>query len=210
MIFSRIGECYNMHGVKEKRGVGSIAITVLVVLAIALLLGFLLDFVITQIEYLIFPKPQEYQGYVTRYSSEFGVPENLVFAVIKTESGFDPAAVSDKGAVGLMQLTETTFADIRDRIFQDGYMDAGMRYDPETNIKYGVRYLAYLYARFGHWETAIIAYFEGETRVEEWLENKAYDKNSDGILDSLPKGYRGGQEYLNKVKASWNYYDKLY
>ena len=199
-----------MHGVKEKRGVGNIAKIVLFVIAISLLLGFVLDFIITQIEYLIFPKPVEYQGYVTKYASEFGVPENLVFAVIKTESGFDPAAVSEKGAVGLMQLTETTFIDIRDRFFRDGYMDVGMRYDPETNIKYGVRYLAYLYARFGHWETAIIAYFEGETRVEGWLENKSYDTDSDGILDSYPNGYKGGQEYLNKVRSSWNYYDKLY
>jgi len=199
-----------MHAAKQKRNVSGIARTVLIVIAIALLLGFLLDFIITQIEYLIFPKPAEYQGYVTRYAAEFGVPENLVFAVIKTESGFDHTAVSDKGAVGLMQLTETTFADIRDRIFQDGYIDVGMRYDPETNIKYGVRYLAYLYSRFGHWETAIVAYFEGETRVADWLEDKAYDKNSDGRLDSFPKGYSGGQNYLKKVKSSWEYYDKLY
>jgi soluble lytic murein transglycosylase len=199
-----------MRGTNKSKSSGSIVLTVLVVLIVAIIFGFIFDFAVTQIELAIYRKPREYQGYVTKYSTEYGVPENLVYAVIKTESNFDPAAVSKDDAVGLMQLTETTFEDVRDRLLNDRYMDAGMRYDPETNIKYGTKYLSYLYGKFGHWDTAIVAYFEGETRVAEWLEVPSLDKDKNGVLDSLPKGYEGGESYRGKVNKSWKYYDKLY
>ena len=199
-----------MRGASKAKNSKSIGLLILVVLVVSILAGFVFDLIATQIEFAIYRKPAEYQGFVTRYSTEFGVPENLVYAIIKTESGFDPAAVSDEGAVGLMQLTKATFEDIRDRLLTDRHMDAGMRYDPETNIKYGVKYLSYLHTRFGNWETVIIAYFEGETRVAEWLEDPSYDGNKDGVLDNIPKGYDKGKSYLNKVNKSWEYYDKLY
>lgn len=194
---------------KSRSGMG-FGLTVIIILLVAILFGFAFDFVVSQIEYAIYRKPQEYQGFVTKYSTEYGVPENLVYAVMKTESGFDPAAVSEDEAVGLMQLTKSTFEDIRDRLLNDRYMDAGMRYDPETNIKYGTKYLSYLYGKFGHWDTAIVAYFEGETRVSEWLDDASLDKDKNGVLDSLPKGYEGGERYRNKVNKAWKYYDKLY
>ena len=192
---------------KSNKGIGVI---ILVVLVISVIVGFIFDLLVTQIEYAIYRKPAEYQGFVTKYSTEFGVPENLVYAVIKTESGFDPAAVSEDGAVGLMQLTKATFEDIRDRLLSDRHMDAGMRYDPETNIRYGVKYLSYLHSRFGNWNTDIIAYFEGETRVSEWLEDPSLNNDGDGVLNRFPKGFDKGESYLNKVNKSWKNYDKLY
>ena len=179
-----------MHSSNQKRSGKGIGITVLLVIILAILFGFAFDFVVTQIEYAIYRKPAEYQGFVTKYSTEYGVSEDE--------------------AVGLMQLTRATFEDIRDRLLNDKYMDAGMRYDPETNIRYGVKYLSYLYTRFGHWDTAIVAYFEGETRVAEWLEDNSLDSDGNGVLDRIPKGYEKGESYLNKVKKSWQYYDKLY
>ncbi len=199
-----------MHKASQKRNSKGYGFTVLIVLALSILLGFAIDFLITQMEYAVYRKPEEYQGFVTKYSTDYGVPENLVYAVIKTESDFDPAAISEDEAVGLMQITEVTFTDIRDRILQDGHKDVGMRYDPETNIKYGVRYLSYLYDRFGNWSTAIIAYFEGETRVAEWLQDEALDPEKDGVLNSIPQGFEGGENYLKKVNSSWKQYDKLY
>ena len=57
--------------------------------------------------------PLEYQTYVERYSAEYGVDKYLVYAVIKTESGFDPDAVSNVGARGLMQIGR---ASCRERV----------------------------------------------------------------------------------------------
>jgi len=199
-----------MHNAKQFKTAKGYAVIVIIILIASILLGFLLDFVLTQIEYAIYRKPQEYQGFVTKYSTDYGVPENLVYAVIKTESGFNPAAVSEDMAVGLMQITEDTFADIRDRILKDGHMDAGMRYDPETNIRYGVRYLSYLHERFANWDTVVLAYFEGETRIAEWLQDHTLDPEGDGILNSIPQGFDGGESYLKKVNNAWQKYDKLY
>ena len=48
--------------------------------------------------------PREYCDFVEQYATAYDVPVNLVYAVIRTESGFDPEAVSSAGAVGLMQM----------------------------------------------------------------------------------------------------------
>ena len=52
--------------------------------------------------------PQKYAESVEKYAAEYDVPESVVYAVIKTESGFTPDAVSLKGAIGLMQITPDT------------------------------------------------------------------------------------------------------
>ena len=57
--------------------------------------------------------PKNFSDHIEKYSSEYNVPKELVFAVVKCESSFDPNAKSNKDAVGLMQLTEETFNDVK-------------------------------------------------------------------------------------------------
>lgn len=188
----------NMNGM----GMGKI---VIILLAISVVFGFLFDFVATKIECSIYPKPSEYAEYVSRYSSEFGVPEELIWAVIKTESDFNASAVSGKGAVGLMQLVKDTFDEITN-IRLNERLDAGMRYDPETNIRYGTYYLSYLYARYGNWNTAVAAYNAGLGKVDEWLENEEY---ADGnTLTYIP--YKETRNYVKKVQKALEMYESLY
>jgi soluble lytic murein transglycosylase len=186
----------------KNRGRNGIGIIVLIILAISIVFGFLFDFVLTKIEYAIYPKPEEYVKYVERYSEEFGVPENIIWAVIKTESGFNASAVSDVGAVGLMQLTESTFIEISNQRLKDGF-DPGMRYDPETNIRYGTYYLSYLYARYMDWDTALAAYNGGLGKVDEWLGEA--NKLS---IDDIP--YKETKNYVKKVNSARNKYNDLY
>ena len=54
--------------------------------------------------------PVKYETLIEKYSTEYGVPQNLLLAVIKTESSFDPTAVSSAGALGLTQITPETFS----------------------------------------------------------------------------------------------------
>ena len=54
--------------------------------------------------------PLKYQEYVEQYAEEFGIDKYLLYAFIKTESSFEPDAISDAGAIGLTQITEETFA----------------------------------------------------------------------------------------------------
>ncbi|HWJ35188.1 MAG TPA: lytic transglycosylase domain-containing protein [Steroidobacteraceae bacterium] len=83
----------------------------------------------------------------------------LVRAVIAVESGFNPRAVSKRGAVGLMQLQPATAR-------RYGVKDI---YDPEQNIRAGTRYLSDLLTRFdSNLELALAAYNAGEEAVERY------------------------------------------
>ena len=187
---------------KNGRNRSSFGATVLIILAISIAFGFVFDFVLTKIEYSVYPMPEEYTKSVNAYSNEFGVPKELIWAVIKTESGFDASAVSDAGAVGLMQLTEPTFNEISKQRLKEG-LESGMRYDPDTNIRYGTYYLSYLYERYGNWDAALAAYNGGLGNVDEWI-------GEDGklTLDEIP--FRETRNYVKKVNKSREKYEDLY
>lgn len=87
-----------------------------------------------------------------------GLDPNLIRAVIQTESGGDPKAVSPKGAKGLMQLTDSTAADL-------GVNDV---FDPKANIEAGSRYLRRLVDRFGDLRLALAAYNAGPANVDRF------------------------------------------
>lgn len=97
-----------------------------------------------------------YSSVIHEKCDKYGVDPSLVQAIIKAESGFNPLAVSPKGAMGLMQLMPSTAADM-------GVKDS---YDPEQNIEGGVRYFKYLLDNFnGDVELSVAAYNCGEGRV---------------------------------------------
>jgi soluble lytic murein transglycosylase len=97
-----------------------------------------------------------YLDVIREAAGRYGVPDRLVTAVIRAESGFNPRAVSRKGARGLMQLMPGTASDL------------GVRntFDPRENIDGGVRHLRFLMDRFpGNLPLAIAAYNAGEGAV---------------------------------------------
>jgi soluble lytic murein transglycosylase-like protein len=97
-----------------------------------------------------------YRDEVEQAAREFGLDASLLHAVIGVESGYSAAAVSARGAIGLMQLMPPTA-----RRF--GVADA---YDPLQNIRGGARYLRYLLDLFGgDVELALAAYNAGENAV---------------------------------------------
>ena len=99
-------------------------------------------------------------------SRTHGVDYALLQALIATESGFDPVAVSPKGAVGLMQLMPDTAR--RYGVAGDSKNPVEKKLtDPRTNIKAGTRYLSYLLDLFpGQLELALAAYNAGEGAVQ--------------------------------------------
>ena len=156
--------------------------------------------------YLERSHPMDYKNYVERYSKEYKVDKYLVYAVIKTESGFNADAMSNAGARGLMQIMEDTFDWIKYRMgdTETAYFDM---YNPEINIKYGCWFLGYLTEEFGNVEAVAAAYHAGRGRVNEWLADKTYSK--DGVhLDEIP--ISDTAYYVSKIKKAKEIYLKLY
>lgn len=97
-----------------------------------------------------------YEPYVSEISNLYGVDEDLIRAVIKVESNFNPSAISRKGAVGLMQLMPTT---------ADG-LNVKDPFNPRENLEGGVKYLRFLLDQFGgNIEFALAAYNAGPETV---------------------------------------------
>ena len=118
------------------------------------------------------PYVQEIRDAAERY----GVPIKLVSAVIRAESGFNPRAVSPKGARGLMQLMPTTAATL------------GVRnsFDPRENIEGGVRHLRGLIDRFpNNLPLALAAYNAGEKAVQQYRGIPPYPETQDYVTKVL-------------------------
>lgn len=100
-----------------------------------------------------------------------GVPEDLFLRLVQQESGWNPGAVSPKGATGLAQLMPDTARLLR--------VDIN---DPHQNLEGGARYLAMMYGKFGSWRHALAAYNAGPQAVEKhggippYAETKNYVK----------------------------------
>ncbi len=93
----------------------------------------------------------------------YGLDPFLILAMIYVESKFDPIAVSNKGAIGLMQVMPETgeFAAEKLGIPLNGNKSL---FDPVINIRLGIYYLSSLINRFGSIDQALIAYNAGPTR----------------------------------------------
>lgn len=112
--------------------------------------------------------PLRYKAEIARVAERYHVDPYLLAAVVKAESGFDPEAKSDAGAVGLMQLMPTTADWIAARDDWQGAAKPDL-HDPAQNLELGTYYLAFLLDRFDDVPTALAAYNAGHGAVEQWL-----------------------------------------
>lgn len=103
--------------------------------------------------------PEEFEPIINECAIKYGVDKSLVKAVIHAESGYNPTAVSPKGAQGLMQLMPKTAQGLK----------VANSLDPSDNIHGGVRYLRFLLDTFKGDETlALAAYNSGLNKVAKY------------------------------------------
>ena len=144
-----------------------------------------------------------YSDTVTMYSFKYNVDANLILAVIKAESNYNENALSNKGAIGLMQIMPSTGEYISLKLNEN--FNENMLFSTETNIKYGTYYLSYLINKFNSIDLVIAAYNAGEGNVLYWLSKYSVDGEK---LDKIP--FKETENYLSKVKKYYSDYKKFY
>lgn len=186
---------------KRTRPVSRNSVTLLV--GVLLLLGAVLICIIAG-HFLQNGVPLKYESIVEKYSREYQVSEPLIYAVIRTESDFDPQAVSSAGAMGLMQMTPETFAWLQSRS-GESLPDSALL-EPETSIRYGVYFLSILSERFEVTDTVLAAYNAGMNAVASWLSDPEH--SADGKhLQNIP--YPETEYYVIKVNRALAQYRAL-
>ena len=125
---------------------------------------------------------------VEYYSNKYGIEKELVLSIIKTESNFNPKAVSQKGAIGIMQIMPKTAEFIARELKVNSYD----LFNYDTSINFGVYYLSYLSKKYKDEHIVICSYNAGETRVNSWLKL--------GLLNDNKTPYKETTNYLKRVK----------
>ena len=149
--------------------------------------------------------PQNYSEIVKLEAEKYGLDENLVYAVIKTESGFDKDAVSHADAKGLMQLTEETFEWIltKDEIA----IENPNIFSPEDNIHAGCALLRLLLDYYGSLDVALSAYNAGMGNVSSWLSKEEFSHNGKE-LHTIP--FPETESYVKKGGKNLEIYNEIY
>jgi len=149
-----------------------------------------------------------YLDYIEKSCSGSSIDPYLVLSIIRVESGFNPNAVSNKEARGLMQVRDSTYSDVAD-MFSGSNKDIDL-YNPETNIKIGIAYFKKLVNKYdGNYYIALLAYNAGMGNVDSWISKDIISDDLDThIVPNIP--FNETKNYLRKVISTYNIYKVLY
>lgn len=164
-------------------------------------------FIVLFFLYLSIQYPIGYVDNIIENAVKYKVDPYLIASMINVESRYDEKAISQKGAKGLMQITESTGKWASEEIGLKNYSDKRL-YEPEININIGTWYINRLYKEFdGDLELVLAAYNAGSGNVRKWLKDKNY--SSDGKeLDNIP--FKETRDYLLRVEKNYKRYKALY
>jgi membrane-bound lytic murein transglycosylase C len=130
---------------------------------------------------------------VEHNAERFSISKNLVYAIIKTESDFNPYAVSNAPAFGLMQIVPTTAGrDVHKFLNKkSGLPSKKFLFTPENNIEYGAAYLHLLYYKY------LDAIQDPVSR--EYCVIAAYNTGSGNVLRTFDRNQNRASQKINSL-----------
>lgn len=154
--------------------------------------------------------PMVFKDLVLSREAAVKLPSLLSFAIMQTESRFDPSVTSWAGAKGLMQLMPGT-AEFIARKLGIGKPSNAQLHDPDLNIRMGVYNLSSLVGRYGGKEfsaaLAIPGYNAGPGNVDKWLDKRA-EWDLDLFIEAIP--FDETRHYTQSVLGRWLAYRWIY
>ena len=178
-------------------------IVIILILIVIVFLGIFKDKILK----IIYPKT--FKEYVSIYSEEYNIDENLIYALMKAESNFKSKAVSNRGAIGVMQLMEETALDVAKKAkidIDENNLEQELL-KPEVNIKIGTIYIKTLLNQYQNVEVTLAAYNAGIGTVNTWIEEGTIKKDGSDI-ENIP--YKETNQYVRKILRDYKIYEYLY
>ncbi len=153
---------------------------------------------------LLFPQP--WNEAVRLASLQSGVGEELIYAIMRQESAFNPRARSSADAFGLMQLLPEV-AERLDREGKTGYRQADDLYEPKINIALGAAHLQELLNRHKNkFILAVAAYNADERVIQKWMQHR-YRGDALEFIEEIP--YEETRAYVRLVMRNLIFYSLL-
>ena len=150
--------------------------------------------------------PIKFEEEVYKYSEELDIDPMLTFAIIKTESNFKEQVVSRSGAIGIMQLMESTAKEQAKKL--DIKYSKEILYDAEINLKIGLNYFNTLLDYYNqNYILAFAAYNAGLGNVQKWI-SEGTIKLDGSDIENIP--FKETNMYVRKIIKNYEIYKKLY
>ena len=152
----------------------------------------------------LFPRP--YWNDMKKFSTANGLDPYLVASLIRQESEFNPNAVSNKSALGLMQLLPKVGKGVakQEKI---RHFSPSQLFTPTLNLELGTKYFRAMVDQFGGFEYALAAYNAGDYRVKDWESGTKY-RDVEEFVESIP--FTETREYVEAIMRNANVYRQLY
>jgi soluble lytic murein transglycosylase len=152
----------------------------------------------------LFPRP--YWNDLKRFASANALDPYMVASLIRQESEFNPNAVSNKNALGLMQLLPKVGKGVAKQQ-KLKHFSAPQLFTPAVNLQLGTKYFRSMVDEFGGFEYALAAYNAGDDRVHDWQSQGKY-RDVQEFVESIP--FTQTREYVQAIMRNANVYRQLY
>lgn len=151
--------------------------------------------------------PQAYKEFVNRAASQYKIPSELIWGIMRAESHYKQDVISPVGALGLMQVMPLTGSKVAEMISLKNF-EARSLLTPETAVKVGGKYLQRLMVKFNNNPALTAAgYNAGPHRVKGWVANFG-SLDMDEFIEHIP--FLETRNYVKKVVTNFNAYAVLY